>query len=186
MVPPAGGTIQTQTKKDGKHMDSIWKRRSIRKFEDRPVEREKLERILRAGMQSPTAKDSRCWEFLVVTGPEARQAVSEMSEYAMCAAKAAALIIPLANLQRVDPAEDWWVQDLAAATQTMLLQIEEEGLGATWLGMYPRKARTGALRAYFQLPEHIMPFAVIALGYKAREKEPEDRWDPEKVHWERY
>lgn len=167
-------------------MDSIWKRRSIRKFEDRPVEREKLERILRAGMQSPTAKDSRCWEFLVVTGPEARQAVSEMSEYAMCAAKAAALIIPLANLQRVDPAEDWWVQDLAAATQTMLLQIEEEGLGATWLGMYPRKARTDALRAYFQLPEHIMPFAVIALGYKAREKEPEERWDPEKVHWERY
>ena len=91
----------------------------------------------------------------------------------MCAAKAAALIIPLANLQRVrHRRRTGGCQALAAATQTMLLQIEEEGLGATWLGMYPRKARTDALRAYFQLPEHIMPFAVIALGYKAREKEP--------------
>ena len=167
-------------------MDSIMRRRSIRKFQDRPVEREKLEAILRAAMQSPTAKNSQCWEFLVVTEPEAKEAVSRMSEFAMCAAKAGALIIPLANQQRTDPAEDWWVQDLAAAVQTMLLQIEEEGLGATWLGMYPRKSRTDALRDYFRLPEHITPFAVIALGYKAKEKPAEDRWDPEQVHWERF
>lgn len=167
-------------------MNSIWKRRSIRKFETRPVEREKLERILRAAMQSPTAKDSRCWEFLVVTDREDCVAVSRMSEYAMCAAAAPVLMIPMVNLTRTSTEECWWVEDLAAATQTMLLQIEEEGLGATWLGMYPRKSRTDALREYFQLPDHILPFAVIALGYKLREKGPEDRWDPEKVHWGRY
>jgi nitroreductase len=164
-------------------LDSIMNRRSIRKFEDRPVEREKLESILRAAMQSPTAKDSRCWEFLVVTDREDCEAVSKMSEFAMCAAKAPALIIPMVNLDQADREEGWWVEDLSAATQTMLIQIEAEGLGATWLGMYPRKSRTDALSSYFQLPEHILPFAVIALGYKAKEKPSEDRWDPEKVHW---
>lgn len=167
-------------------MNSIMNRRSIRKFEDRPVEREKLEAILRAAMQSPTAKDSRCWEFLVVTDRATCEAVSQMSEFAMCAAKAPALIIPMVNLNETSADECWWVEDLAAATQTMLIQIEEEGLGGTWLGMYPRKARTDALRTYFELPDHILPFAVIAFGYKLREKAPEDRWDPEKVHWEQY
>ena len=167
-------------------LNSIMNRRSIRKFGDRPVEREKLETVLRAAMQSPTAKDSRCWEFLVVTDREACEAVSKMSEFAMCAAKAPALIIPMVNLSRTSADECWWVEDLAAATQTMLIQIEEEGLGGTWLGMYPRKSRTDALRAYFKLPDHILPFAVIALGYKQKEKPQEDRWDPEKVHWEHY
>ena len=167
-------------------MNSIMKRRSIRKFEDRPVEREKLESILRAAMQSPTAKDSRCWEFLVVTDREACEAMSKMSEFAMCAAKAPALIVTMVNLSQTNPEECWWVEDLSAATQTILLQIEEEGLGGTWLGMYPRQARTDALRAYFQLPDHILPFSVVALGYKLREKEPENRWNPDKVHWERY
>lgn len=165
---------------------AIRARRSIRKFQPRPVEREKLEHILRAAMQAPTAKNSQCWEFLVVTDPEDRLAVSRMSEYAMCAAKAPALIIPLVNLERTGREEIWWVEDLSAATENMLLQIEAEGLGATWLGMYPRKVRTDALSAHFALPEHILPFAVIALGYKEREKEPEDRWDPAKVHWGTY
>lgn len=167
-------------------LNSIMNRRSIRKFEDRPVEREKVESILRAAMQSPTAKDSRCWEFLVVTDRAACEAVSQMSEFAMCAAKAPVLIIPMVNLAQTSGEECWWVEDLAAATQTMLIQIEEEGLGGTWLGMYPRKSRTDALRAYFELPDHILPFAVIALGYKQKEKPREDRWAPEKVHWEHY
>lgn len=167
-------------------MNSIMKRRSIRKFEDRPVEREKLESVLRAAMQSPTAKDSRCWEFLVVTDRAACEAVSKMSEFAMCAARAPALIVTMVNLAQTSMEECWWVEDLSAATQTILIQLEEEGLGGVWLGMYPRKARTDALRSYFQLPDHILPFSVIALGYKLREKEPEDRWDPGKVHWERY
>ena len=165
---------------------AIRARRSIRKFLPDPVERETLERILQAAMQAPTAKNTQPWEFLVVTDAEDRLAVSQMSEYAMCAAKAPALIIPLVNLKRTDPEEIWWVEDLSAATENMLLQIEAEGLGATWLGMYPRKVRTDALRAHFSLPPHILPFAVVALGHKGREKEPEDRWDPEKVHWGSY
>ncbi len=164
----------------------IMNRRSIRKFQDRPVEREKLEAILRAAMQAPSAKNSQCWRFLVVQKPEALEAVSKMSPYSMCAKNAKALIITLTD-KRIDRFDlGIWVQDLSAANQNMLTQIEAEGLGATWLGMYPFPERIQALKDYFQLPDEVMPFSVIALGYKAREKEPEDRYDPEKVHWETY
>jgi nitroreductase len=161
-------------------------RRSIRKFQDRPVEHEKIESILRAAMQAPTAKNTQCWDFLVVERPEALEAVSKMSPYSMCAKNAKALIIPLVNFQRVDNPLPIWIEDLAAATQNALIQIEAEGLGATWLGIYPYPERCQAVTEYFHLPDHVTPFAVIALGYKAREKEPEDRYDPEKVHWETF
>lgn len=164
----------------------IMSRRCIRKFEDRAVEREKLEKIVRGAMQSPTAKNTQCWEFLVVTEPESCAAVSKMSPFAMCAEKAPALVIPMVNFDRVDSADCWWVEDLAAATMTVIYMAESLGLGACWLGMYPLQERTDKLREYFDLPENIMPFAVVPVGYKQRVKEPEDRFDAAKLHWERF
>ncbi len=164
-------------------IDAIMNRRSIRKFEDRPVEHEKLESLLRAAMQAPTAKNTQCWEFLVIEDPKDKEAVSTMSPYAMCAKNAAALILVMGSYERIDHVLPIWVQDLAAATQNILTQAEAEGLGATWLGMYPFEERIEALRGYFNMDETLIPFAVVALGYKAKEKEPEDRYDPKKVHW---
>lgn len=164
-------------------LSAIMDRRSIRKFEDRPVEREKLEAILRAAMQSPTGKNSQCWEFLVIEDEADRVAVSGMSPFGQCAKNAKALILVMANMDRADPAVPVWIQDLSAASMTMLTQAELEGLGATWLGMYPFQERLDAVRAYFHLPETLVPFSVIALGYKLKPKPSEDRYDPAKVHW---
>ncbi len=164
-------------------LNAIMERRSIRKFEDRPVEREKIEAVLRAAMQCPTGKNSQCWEFLVIEDGADRLALSGMSPFAQCAKNAPAVILTMCNMDRADPAVDVWVQDLAAASMTMLTQAELEGLGATWLGMYPFQERLDAVRAYFGLPESLIPFSAIALGYKLKEKPPEDRFDPQKVHW---
>ena len=164
-------------------LSAIMDRRSIRRFQDRPVEREKIESILRAAMQAPTGKNSQCWEFLVVEDEKDRLAVSQMSPFAQCAKNAKALIVTMVNSDRADPTVPVWVQDLAAASMTMLTQAELEGLGATWLGMYPFQERLDAARDYFRLPENLTVFSVIALGYKLAEKPFEDRYDPAKVHW---
>ena len=164
-------------------LSAIMDRRSIRKFQDRPVEREKLEAILRAAMQAPSGKNSQCWEFLVIEDEKDRLAVTEMSPFAQCAKNARALILVMVNRDRADPDVPVWIQDLAAASMNMLTQAELEGLGATWLGMYPFQERLDAARAYFRLPENLDVFSVIALGYKLAEKPAQDRYDPEKVHW---
>lgn len=166
-------------------LNAIMDRRSIRRFQDRPVEREKIEAVLRAAMQSPTGKNSQCWEFLVIEDEADRVAVSQMSPFAQCAKNASALILVMVNKERADPDVPVWIQDLSAASMTMLTQAELEGLGATWLGMYPFQERLDAVRAYFALPENLVPFSVIALGYKLSEKPAQDRYDPEKVHWGR-
>ncbi|MBR1781884.1 MAG: nitroreductase family protein [Oscillospiraceae bacterium] len=167
-------------------IDAIMNRRSIRRFAPRPVEREKLEAILRAAMQAPSGKNSQCWEFLVLEDRGDMDAVSTMSPYAQCARNAQAMIVVLGQRERIDPDVPIWIQDLSAATMNALTQIEAEGLGATWLCMYPFPERCAAMRDYFRLPDRVIPFCAIALGYKLQEKAPEDRYDPDRVHWGAY
>jgi nitroreductase len=157
-------------------MSTVFERRSIRHFLPEPVEPEKLMRILRAGFEGPSAHNRRPWEFIVHAGAEDRKAIAEMSPYAKMTPEAALTITPCVNLKlgRVDNPEDtWWVQDLAAATENILLQIVEEGLGGVWLGWYPDREKVRAFSERFQLPPHILPFAVVALGYPAKVVPPE-------------
>ena len=167
-------------------MSAIFERRSIRYFLPKQVEQEKLVRILRAGFEGPSAYNRRPWEFIVNTDLEERKAIAEMSPFAKMVPEAALTITPCVNLNlgRGDNHEDtWWIQDMAAATQNILLQIVEEGLGGVWLGWYPDQERVKAFSERFKLPPHILPFAVIALGYPARVPHAEFRFDSGKVHY---
>jgi nitroreductase len=166
-------------------MSAIFERRSVRDFLSRPVEPEKIERILRAGFAAPSAHNRQPWEFMVISAREDLDAIAAMSPYAHMCARAAAAIVPCVNLQKGEaaPEDTWWVQDLSAATENILLQIVEEGLGGVWLGWYPDKNRTRDFSVRFKLPSHILPFSVIALGYPAKTPVPADRFDPTRVHY---
>ena len=68
----------------------------------------------------------------------------------------------------------------------MRIQIEREGLGACWIGVYPYPERMENLRGTLEIPENVIPFAVLAIGYKQFEKIFDDRYDPGKIHWGKY
>ncbi len=168
-------------------MEVIGKRRSIRSFRDQSVEAEKIERILQAGMQAPSAHNSQPWEFLVVIDKEAKVTIAQMSPYAGPAKAAPVVIIVMANLETAKAVNNlWWQQDVSACTQNMLLQIAAEELGGVWLGFYPDEERAKKVQTYFNLPDHILPFSVIPFGYSAQENQFVDRFDKTKIHWEKY
>lgn len=167
-------------------MNSIFTRRSIRNFTEERVEDRQIENILRAGMQAPSAHNFQPWEFIVVRDREVKIAISTMSPHARLARKADTLIILLANMNKVAKEDIWWQQDMSACTQNMLLQIVEEGLGGVWLGFYPVQERIKAIKELFDLPEYMMPFSVIAIGYSEKRNEYIDRYNQDKVHLETY
>ncbi|MDR3200716.1 MAG: nitroreductase family protein [Spirochaetales bacterium] len=170
-------------------MSVIFARRSVRNFLPKEIEQDKLERILRAGFEAPSAHNRRPWEFIVTTSQEDREAIAEMSPYAKMLDQAAAAITVCVNRERGctdNPQDTWWIQDLSAATENILLQIVEEGLGGVWLGWYPDEARVTAFSQRFGLPPHIVPFSVVALGYPAKIPEPAFRFDTGKVHYGAY
>jgi len=165
--------------------ETIFIRRSIRKFLDTPIEREVIERILSAGMHAPSAMNTQPWEFLVLTRPETRGIIAEMSPYARMAVNAPVVILTLANLD-LEKDEGWCVQGLAACSENILLQIVEEGLGGVWLGIYPIRPRMKKLQEAFNLPESILPFSAIPFGHSERINRPADRFLPSKIHYDEY
>jgi nitroreductase len=165
-------------------MSAIFERRSVRSFLPKPVEPEKIEKILRAGFEAPSAHNRRLWEFLVITAREDLDAIADLSPYYKMCTTAMAAIGPCVNLgpgNSPNPHDIWWVQDLSAVTENILLQIVDEGLGGVWLGWYP-EPRVAVLSSRFGIPSHILPFSVVALGYPAKAPEKADRFDPQKVH----
>lgn len=163
----------------------IFKRRSIRRFLDKPVEQDKLERILKAGMQAPSAHNNQRWEFIVVTDNAKKEAVSKMSPWAGMVAKAPVSIVVLGK-HNDEKLNKWFPQDLGACAENILLQITEEGLGGCWMGFYPDMDRVNMLKDCFEVPDGILPFCVISLGYSEDENRYVDRADMSKVHYNKY
>ena len=167
-------------------MNPIFKRRSVRKFSDEEVSINQVKNLIKAGMQSPSAFNSQPWEFIIVSDKKDLESVSKMSRFAKPAKRAQKLIIVLGNTKKFRVVKDMIQQDLSACTQNILLQAVVDGLAGVWLGFYPREDRVNALREYFDIPDHIIPFSVIAIGYPKDEKDPKSRYDESKIHLDKY
>jgi len=160
-------------------------RRSVRKFSDQKVEADKIEKLLRAAMQAPSAANQQPWEFVVVQGKEKLEALSKMSPYATPIAKAPLAVVMMANKERLKFPENW-EQDMSAATQNLLLEAVKLDLGSVWLGVAPLEDIEEHVAKVLKLTDTYKPFAVIALGYPASADANKfvDRFDVTRVHQE--
>lgn len=166
-------------------MDIITQRRSIRSYTEQMVDTESLKSILAAGMNAPSAGNQQPWRFLVVTDPVRLRHMAEVSPYSIMLTQApAAILVSGHNRELRHP--DFWVQDCAACVQNMLLKITELGLGGVWLGVYPVKEREQYLRNLFAIPPEDTPFAIVVVGHPGEHKEPNNRYNEDFVHWEKY
>jgi nitroreductase len=162
-------------------LEAIRTRRSIRKYTQEPVEQEPVEEIIRAGMMAPSAGNEQAWHFVVIRDPKKLRALSQNHLYASMVHLAPVAILVCGDL-KLDKSSGYWAQDCAAATQNMLLAAHGLGLGSVWIGLYPREQRVADIRALVAMPERIMPFALLPLGYPAEEKSHVNRFNPRRIH----
>ncbi len=159
-------------------LDNILARTSIRSYQDRPVEQDKIEKLLRAGMAAPSAVDKRPWHFVVVIDKHVLEGLAQANPNAGMAARAPLAIVVCGDktkaLKRVP---DYWVQDASAATENILIAAQGMGLGAVWTGTYPVTERVEKVASVLNLPEHIIPFCTIVIGYPEHYQAPKDKWD---------
>ena len=131
-------------------------------------------------MAAPSANNAQPWSFLVITDPETVKAVCQAHPYAAFGENAGAVILPFGKKEGYG----WFDQDMAAATENLLLALANLGLGATWCGM-PEKLQPN-VRDIISLPADLFFFALIPVGVPAEEKEPRTQYDDGRVHWEIY
>ncbi len=162
-------------------MDAIYKRVSVRKFEDKPVEDEKILQILKAAMQAPSAANQQPWEFYVVRDKEVQQQLSELCEYSWPAAKAPVLIVNVCNPEGA-PFPNVAPVDTAICTEHEWLELTDLGLGGVWLGVYPFPERVEKANKIMGLSGEKFVFSIVALGYPAKVKDQQDRFDKSRIH----
>ena len=80
----------------------------------------------------------------------------------------------------------FWQQDCSAAVENILLAVHAMGYGATWCGLYPNDDPVYKVRELLDLPKHVYPLCVIAVGVPDEEKPPSNRFKEERVHHEKW
>ncbi len=166
-------------------MEAINNRRSIRKFTKEEVSDEKIEKLLRAGMQAPSAANQQPWEFLVLKSSDTREKLAKSSPYSLPAQNAPLNILVMGNLE-IAKIPEIIDQDLGACVENILLEAVDLGLGAVWLGVKPDKERMQTISKLLDLPSHIEPFALLAVGYPETNGTFVDRFNKERIHYEKF
>ncbi|MGI6169632.1 MAG: nitroreductase family protein [Christensenellales bacterium] len=169
-------------------LEALYARRSVRRYQDVPVEREKLEEILKAAMAAPSACNKQPWEFVVVDEPERMEAVRACMPYGKFNAPAA--IIVCGNLERevrVYPnARDFWIEDTSAAMQCALTAATALQLGSIWLGVYPVESIVRELSEVLELPKTVVPMGVALIGYADEQIPKRSQYNEHYVHWQKW
>jgi len=166
-------------------MQAILSRRSIRRYTDQPLPETLITGLLKAAMSAPSAGNQQPWQFVVINERGILDKIAQFHPYARMLLEAPAAILVCGDL-KLETSKGYWVQDCSAATQNLLLAAHASGLGAVWLGVYPREERVVALRTLLGLPEHIAPLALVAVGYPAETKPPSNRYDAARVRYNRW
>ena len=171
-------------------IDVLLRRHSTRAFCDRPIPEEDIRTLLRAAMAAPSAVNARDWSFVAVTDRETLRRMAEANGPAANPLRSAALgILVCGDLSRTYPkAPDYWIIDGAIAAENTLIAAQALGLGAVWLGTWPRADAVLGQKTLLELPDHIIPHSILALGWPEGDLTAPrpDRYEEEKVHWEKW
>ena len=166
-------------------LDNIATRTSIRDYEARPVENEKIEKMLRAAMAAPTAMNKQPWHFVVVDQRAVLDALSEANPYAKMIKKAPLAIVVCGDTEKMieGGGRDFWIEDASAATENLLLAAHALGLGAVWTGAYPAEDRCKAISKALSLSDNLIPLNMVVIGYPAEHPQPKDKFKEENISY---
>ncbi len=153
-------------------LEILYNRRSTRKFLEQPVGEEQIHKLLTAALLSPSSKNSRPWEFIVVDDPKLMQLLSEAKPHGAALLKHAPLAIIVAGDKTKS---DVWIEDCSIATIIIQLEAEALGLGSCWVQIHRRYYNDEVtsneyIREHLNIPENLEVLSVVGIGHKATER----------------
>ena len=167
-------------------MDTILKRRSIRKYTGEDIPEETLRQILQAGLLAPTSRNLKPWDFYVVKDKATLRKLSAAKNAGGgMLAQCSAAIAVFGDSEKADT----WVEDCSIAMSFMMLMAEEQGVGSCWVQLHFRTDETGTsaeenVKKLLSVPERYRIAGLLALGFPAEEAKPHtlEEADWSKVH----
>jgi nitroreductase len=168
--------------------DAIRARRNVRQYEDRPISREDLDRVLEAARRTPSAGNSQPWDFVAVTDRKGLEELAKVwPQGGAHVARSAATIALVGTAPESDERRDWTPYDLGQATMSIMLAAADLGIGTGHSAVSDHDLASRLLG----LPADKRCFYLIALGYPADGplkplRNPKRRAFDDVVHRERW
>ena len=168
-------------------IENIMTRTSIRQYKDQPVEQEKIDIMLKAAMAAPTAVNLQPWHFIVINDKKTIDMLAGPRP-----TNAPLMIAVCGDTDKTTMPDgkgklpDFWVQDVSAATENLLLAAHALGLGAVWTGVYPAMERVADVANVLNCPNNIIPLAVVRIGYPDEAPEPKDKFKEENISYNKF
>jgi len=171
----------------GNAINNLMTRVSVRDFTGEKISDQQIETLLRAAMAAPSAMNSQPWTFIVITEDSLLAQLGEAFPYSRCGNHPACAIIPCGDMSKTlqGEAQDFWINDVSAATENLLLAAHAMGLGAVWTGLHPSE-RYRQAQALLGLPETIIPLCIVPIGVPAEQPEVKDKFNPDNIHYNRW
>jgi len=166
-------------------MNTIYQRRSIRKYTDQSIPDETIRSFIKAGMNAPSAGNEQPWHFVIIKRRELLNGIAMIHPFAQMLRQAPAAILVCGD-PSLEKHIGYWVQDCAAATENILLEIADQGFGGVWIGVYPREDRVRNIGDMLNIPHKIIPFALVAFGHPAEDKSPKNVFRAERIHYDEW
>lgn len=143
-------------------LDLAKERYSVRKFSDKKIENEKLEKILEAAKLAPTACNFQPQRLLILSNQENLEKLKQCTPYHFDAPLAIIICYDkTASWKRKYDGHDSGEVDASIVTTQMMLEIAELGLGTTWVGSYNPEL----LKQLFNIPNNYVSVAILPIGY---------------------
>ena len=179
-------------------MENILARKSVRSYNGDSIPAAVMEDLLRAAMAAPTGMDIRPWCFVVLTDKSEYETIFDGNGNMKKFMESGAIIVVCADTTVTRPTREdpdgpavtrpnpMWRDDVAAATENLLLAVEAYGLGACWTACYPFPNTMAPVKTALGLPETVVPYAVVPIGYHDGTTQSKDKWDTSRIHYNRW
>lgn len=164
-------------------LETIFNRKSVRKYTTQPVGKDKLEMLVRAGMAAPSSKDRRPWEFIIVTDRELLDTLGNGLPLARMLKETQQAIVVCGDTIKSSNA---WFLDCSAAAQNILLAAQSMGLGGVWTAAFPYPDRMKIIQETLKLPDNILPLTIIPIGYPEGQEKPKDKFNAKQIHYNKF
>ncbi len=159
-------------------MQNIISRRSCREFKEKELTEDQIKAILKCAFSAPSAYGEEPWHFYIIKNKEVQKRILKAHPYSY----PAPIIFVVCADRTKFKTEDFWIQDCSAATQNILLGANSLGLGAVWCGVYPVENLVEGIKEALSLPDNLIPFSVVPIGYPQSRKGYVERYNPNVVH----
>lgn len=178
----------TESMKQEQFIQLIQTRVSVRQFTGEKISNEQIQTLLHCAMAAPTAMNKQPWAFIVITEDSLLQQMGQAFPFSRCGNGAACAFVMCGDMGKALPGEGqgFWINDVSAATENLLLAAHAMGLGAVWTGVYPSTDRTPQVQQMLGLPENILPMCIVPVGVPAEQPEIKNKFCEDNIHYNRW